>query len=226
MLIITCEHATNAIPVEYEYLFTKHAAVLATHRGYDIGAQELAELLANQANFHLFGNTSRLLVELNRSLQHPNLFSEITKPLAKAAKQDILQHCYFPYRQQIEQRVQNASTNNQKVTHISVHSFTPELNGQQRLCDIGLLYDSTNKQEQKFCGQWQQCLTQLEPNLKVRRNYPYSGKADGFTTYLRKRYPNYLGIELEVNQKYPTVSIVEWQKIKKLLVESLTLIYR
>jgi hypothetical protein len=37
----------------------------------------------------------------------------------------------------------------------------------------------------------------------VRYNYPYLGKMDGFTTYLRKQFiSNYIGIELEVNQKY------------------------
>jgi hypothetical protein len=36
----------------------------------------------------------------------------------------------------------------------------------------------------------------------VRRNYPYRGTADGFTTYLRRQFSarKYLGIELEVNQ--------------------------
>ncbi len=39
--------------------------------------------------------------------------------------------------------------------------------------------------------------------LKIRRNYPYLGKADGFTTYLRRRFLpcDYAGIELEVNQR-------------------------
>jgi hypothetical protein len=37
----------------------------------------------------------------------------------------------------------------------------------------------------------------------VRFNYPYLGKADGFTTFMRKQFPkNYIGIEIEVNQKF------------------------
>ena len=41
------------------------------------------------------------------------------------------------------------------------------------------------------------------PKFKVRFNSPYLGKADGFTTYLRKKFPDkYSGIELEVNQKF------------------------
>lgn len=35
-------------------------------------------------------------------------------------------------------------------------------------------------------------------------NVPYNGADDGFTTYLREQFPadKYLGIEIEVNQKY------------------------
>jgi hypothetical protein len=41
--------------------------------------------------------------------------------------------------------------------------------------------------------------------LRVRRNYPYLGKADGFTTYLRRHFPvdRYAGVEFEVNPKHP-----------------------
>ena len=40
-------------------------------------------------------------------------------------------------------------------------------------------------------------------DFNVRHNYPYLGKMDGFTTYLRKKFPkNYVGIEIEINQKY------------------------
>ena len=51
-------------------------------------------------------------------------------------------------------------------------------------------------------------ILQLQQELsqfKIRFNYPYLGKADGLTTYLRKKFPaNYTGIELEINQKYAT----------------------
>lgn len=38
--------------------------------------------------------------------------------------------------------------------------------------------------------------------LRIRRNYPYRGNADGFITALRRTYDacNYLGFEVEINQ--------------------------
>jgi hypothetical protein len=40
------------------------------------------------------------------------------------------------------------------------------------------------------------------PDQRIRMNYPYLGKADGFTTSLRQEFQEqYIGIELELNQK-------------------------
>jgi hypothetical protein len=49
----------------------------------------------------------------------------------------------------------------------------------------------------------------------------YLGKADGFTTYLRKQFPeSYIGIEIEINQKFAEnykMSLL----IKKIIYKSL-----
>ncbi|MBU2938472.1 hypothetical protein KO494_02870 [Lacinutrix sp. C3R15] len=52
-------------------------------------------------------------------------------------------------------------------------------------------------------------ILKLDNTLQVRYNYPYLGKADGFTTYLRKQdYKNYIGIELEINQKHSKNNVI------------------
>ena len=87
------------------------------------------------------------------------------------------------------------------MLHLSIHSFTPVLHGQTRNADIGLLYDPGRAGERRLAVAWQKALRKRVPSLRVRRNYPYLGKADGFTTHLRRRFPRaYLGLELEVNQ--------------------------
>ena len=46
-------------------------------------------------------------------------------------------------------------------------------------------------------------------NLNVRFNYPYLGKADGFITFLRKKFPqNYTGLEIEINQKFSKSNVM------------------
>ncbi len=55
----------------------------------------------------------------------------------------------------------------------------------------------------------------------VRRNYPYRGNADGFTTYLRKKYPGskYIGIEIEINQKQVNHAD-HWKSLREHIINS------
>lgn len=202
--VITCEHGGNTIPHAYTEYFRAADSILESHRGYDPGAYELFQLLAPElADFSIFSQTSRLLVELNRSLHHKSLFSAYTRPLPKDVKKDILSEYYFPYRKLTEEKIRQFRNEGFNVYHLSVHSFTPELNGEVRNADIGLLYDPARKEEKAFCSHWKESLKEMLPQARVRMNYPYQGKADGFTTYLRRLFPEgYLGTELEVNQKH------------------------
>lgn len=204
-ILLTCEHGGNRIPPAFRSLFQDRRALLASHRGYDPGALEIARFLSKNLPAPLFYSTfSRLLVELNRSPGHPNLFSEITRNLPKEIKQSILQRYYRPYRQEVERAIAECIHNGRVVLHIGVHSFTPVWNGIPRNADVGILYDPQRIQEKEFALWWQNTLQSIQPALIVRRNYPYRGNSDGFTTSLRKQFqPHlYLGIELEINQKH------------------------
>jgi hypothetical protein len=57
----------------------------------------------------------------------------------------------------------------------------------------------------------------------VRRNYPYAGKGDGLTSFLRRRFPPgaYIGIELEINQGIVFAAGRRWKALRGLLIDSL-----
>ena len=222
-IVITCEHGGRDIPAEYASYFAAHQALLTTHRGFDIGALKLYEkFVAAGADAAFFSETSRLLVELNRSRHHPNLFSMATKDLPLAEKNAILEYHYVPYRQAVEEAIRSFIAENHSVLHLSVHSFTPVMNGILRNADIGLLYDPKRKSEAEFCTRWKKELAAIAPELKVRFNYPYRGTADGFTTHLRRMFPaeKYAGIELEVNQKFPEEGAETWNNVQQKIVGS------
>lgn len=201
-LILSCEHGGNKIPEKFKYLFKNNEDVLETHRGLDLGALDVFKHLKPLAEASFFSKTSRLLIELNRSLHHKNLFSEFSKSLSKEEKKEVIKE-YTSYRNSVENTIQELMNQKETVVHLSVHSFTPVLNSVERNCDIGLLFDSRKTKEKAFCKLLKSELISEEPTLNVRYNYPYLGKADGFTTYLRKQFPeNYLGIEVEINQKF------------------------
>lgn len=203
-LLISCEHGGNAVPPEYAPLFAHWRDLLVSHRGFDAGALVTARALAAAFDATLFAaTTSRLVVDLNRSVGHPGLFSEITKPLAAPVKKDILAEHYQPHRQAVAAAVAGLRGQGKAVLHIASHSFTPRLAGVTRRCDVGFLYDPRRAAEKAFCQSWLRALARLDPGLLLRRNYPYRGAADGLTTALRRRFgEGYLGIELEVNQRF------------------------
>jgi predicted N-formylglutamate amidohydrolase len=171
----------------------------------------------------VYSTTSRLLVELNRSPHHRQIFSEVTRALPLDERRKLLERYYFPYREGVETRVHDAADLKERVVHVSCHSFTPRLDGEERRADVGLLYDPKRAAEVDFCSAWQKALRSEDPRLVVRRNYPYRGYADGLTTSLRRRYPDpaYAGIELEVNQKYPLGDAGTWRAMRKTLVRTL-----
>lgn len=217
-LLITCEHGGNRIPPRYRPLFRGFEALLQTHRGFDPGALTMARELAKAFKAPLFVSTvSRLLVDLNRSIGHPRLYSEATRTASKEVRREILEAHYLPYRSQAEAHIAGEVTKGRRVIHISSHSFTPVLDGEVRKADIGLLYDPARAGELDLCRQWQAALNELAPDLGVRRNYPYRGSSDGFTAWLRKRFAekDYAGIELEINQQLVAARSRAWRELRR-----------
>lgn len=222
-LLLTCEHAGNQVPEAYQELFQGNETLLTSHKGYDIGALELFNNLKPLAAKSFYEETTRLLIELNRSLHHPKLFSSVTRELSDADKAAVIKTHYMPYRNQIEQFVHDFVMAGRQVLHVAVHSFTPKLDEEVRDADIGLLYDPKRKAEQSFCRKWKQELQKLDETLLIRHNYPYLGIADGLTTYLRRKFKGneYIGIELEVNQKFPLDDPERWKQLQERIKQSL-----
>jgi predicted N-formylglutamate amidohydrolase len=222
--LITCEHGGNRIPAPYRRLFREHRALLESHRGYDPGALVMAMEFANAFRAPLVTSTiSRLVIDLNRSIGHPQLFSVATRGAPATVRAEIIERHYLPYRAHVERLVAQSVSRGQRVIHISSHSFTPELDGRVRRADVGLLYDPGRRGEAALCARWKASQSHLDPELRVRRNYPYAGKGDGLTSYLRRHFLPlaYVGIELEVNQGIVFAAGRRWTALRRLLVDSL-----
>ena len=222
--LFTCEHGGNRIPPSYRSLFHEYRALLGTHRGYDLGALVMARALAKAFRARLVTSTiSRLLVDLNRSIGHPQLFSAATRGAPVKLRAKIVDQHYLPYRAQVERLVRQSLSRGRRVIHISSHSFTPELDGKVRRADVGLLYDPARRAEALLCARWKASLAAAAPELRVRRNYPYTGKGDGLTSYLRLRFARgaYVGIELEINQSIVLAAGRRWTALRGVLIDSL-----
>jgi len=222
-LVITCEHGGCEVPHACAALFSGREALLESHRGWDAGALDLARQMANafRAPLHA-ATTTRLLVDLNRSIGHRQLFSEVTRTLPPARRQDLVDRHYRPHRQAVEAEIARLVAAGRRVIHVASHSFTPSLDNVPRRADVAWLYDPRRPTEVTFARSWMRAFAPLAPDLRLRRNYPYRGRGDGLTAALRRRHPDatYVGIELEINQ-----SLIEqpgpWDKLKAVLIDSL-----
>jgi len=223
-LLVTCEHAGKRVPAEYRELFAGQDALLDTHRGWDPGALVLAREMAKAFDAPLFyTETTRLLIDANRSIGSPELYSEFTKPLPAAARRDIVERHYRPHREPIVAWVRDTIAAGRKVVHIASHSFTPELNGVVRTADVGFLYDPRRPGEVELCDRWHAALRHAMPELRLRRNYPYLGNSDGLCFRLRKTCAAsvYVGVELEVNQAFARAGGKPWTRIRRGLIDSM-----
>lgn len=222
--VISCEHGGNRVPPAYLPLFAGCEALLRSHRGHDPGALVLARELARTLHAPLVAaTTSRLLIDLNRSPGHPALYSEIMRGTPRRVRDAVFAGYYLPYRQRVEEHIAQALERGARVVHISSHSFTPVLDGRVRNADVGFLYDPARAGERALCLRWIEALQARAPQLRLRRNYPYAGRADGFCAWLRQQHPapGYLGIELEVNQRHCHAGGSAWRLLRADLVAAL-----
>nr|WP_321410358.1 N-formylglutamate amidohydrolase [uncultured Carboxylicivirga sp.] len=226
-VVLSCEHAVNTIPEKYKYLFQEADNLLQTHRGFDRGALELMNCMKNnEVSYLQIATASRLIVDVNRSLYRRTLFSEFTKPLDKAVKDEILEEYYYGFRRPFEDKIYQYWQQNCIVLHLSVHSFTPELNGKIRQTDFGILYHPGREQEKEFAKIWKKELLKLMPEFRVRFNYPYRGKPDGHVRYFRDREnEKYIGLEFEMNQKFALDKNVH-NNISSAFYSALNIIYK
>jgi predicted N-formylglutamate amidohydrolase len=130
-----------------------------------------------------------------------------TRALPDDRKQDILARHYHPYRDLVLAWIAAAVRQGDRVVHISVHSFTPVLDGIARRADAGLLFDPRRPREARFCRAWQAGLADRASHWIVRRNYPYRGTSDGLVVALRRQFGavSYLGVRFLPDRPLPSL---------------------
>jgi predicted N-formylglutamate amidohydrolase len=220
--VVSCEHAGNSIPDEYQHLFVGHEEVLASHRGWDPGAWEVAHHLASSLSVVPHKNLiTRLLIEVNRSVGNTEVFSTFTDCLSSIEKKALMELIYLPYRSKIEREISEVQDS---VVHLSIHSFVPEWKGAVRPVEIGLLFDPARREETSFCDELKYLLEKHLRKFRIVYNEPYKGVDDGLTTYLRTRFSDskYRGIEIELNQGL--VGTSAWPQVKTALTHSIDML--
>lgn len=222
--LVSCEHAVNHVPEQWLHLFADCEEILTSHRAYDPGAAELARHLAEILGAPCFqAQVTRLLIDHNRSPHNRFLWSRFSRGLSKSEKISLMDAYYRPFRSSVAKWLEKRRQEGRTLVHLSVHSFTPVLEGQVRQADIGLLYNPKRDGEREFARSWKNRLVGLAPELRLRLNYPYRGVSDSHQQTYRQRYDDsaYLALELEVNQALVGGDVTPWSAVQSFLAESL-----
>ena len=199
-LVLTCEHASSAVPDEYADLGLTREQ-LHDHIGWDIGAAAVtAELNRWLGAPAVLSAASRLLVDCNRDLHDADLIPHASHGLAipgnaelDAAERDRrLARFYDPYHAAIDTELAGRSD----ILLLSVHSFTPELNGCARPFDVGVLFDGF----EDVAGRLARAIA--ASGFAVRMNEPYSA-LDGliFSARSHGRRHGVRYLEIEINNR-------------------------
>jgi len=178
-ILLTCDHASFAIPVRLAKLGLADA-VLVQHIGWDIGAaavtRRLAPLLDAPA---LLGGYSRLVVDCNRNPADPSSIATQSDGIVIPGNADLSADArlarrraiFDPYHAAIAARI--AAHRNRAVAPalISIHSFTPTMNGVDRPWHVGVLWDEDGRIALPLLK-----ALRAEPGLVVGDNQPYSAR--------------------------------------------------
>ncbi len=145
-LVLVCDHASKRVPRCLDNLGLTPEQ-LDDHIGWDPGAADVARLLSNKLDAPLIlSGYSRLVIDCNRPLQSPQSIPEQSAGVLVPSNQNItaedrarrVKNVFTPYHNAINQLL--ADRKNRPTVFLSIHSFTPSLDGQHRPWHIGVSF--------------------------------------------------------------------------------------
>ncbi len=178
-ILLVCDHAGCRIPKALGDMGLDPFA-RRCHLAIDIGAGNLTESLAKSLGVTaVIAQYSRLVIDCNRQLMDPGAFLEYgdgilvpgNRNLSQADKDSRANAIYWPYHNAIDEQIKRLRALGPSPAFISVHSFTPVLNGISRAVQTGVLWDKDPRLSDIFIEEF------LAAGFLTGDNEPYSGKA-------------------------------------------------
>lgn len=184
-LLLICDHASNRVPDSLKNLGLT-GDQLSRHIGWDIGAAAVTRRLAQALSATaILARTSRLVIDPNRDPNDPTSIPEVSDRLAIPGNKAIAgaerihrRAAFFePYHAAIEAQIARLMRNCEAPALFSVHSFTPEMPGEDRPWHIGVLWNK----DPRMAAPMIQYLRAHHDGLIVGDNEPYSGQLVAYT---------------------------------------------
>lgn len=177
--IILGDHAGWLFPKENDFALSTRDR--QRHITYDLGVKKLLSILSTQFSAHvIIGNYSRLVIDLNRPLNHPTSIVQVSDGTIISANQQLSEQeryarqdqIFWPYHRQIQRVIGRLISRGITPNLLSIHSFCPKLQGQEpRPWHAGILW---NLDERLALKLYNFLLT--ESGWVIGQNQPYSGR--------------------------------------------------
>jgi predicted N-formylglutamate amidohydrolase len=180
--IIVCDHASNAIPPEYENLGVDPVQ-LKRHIAYDIGAEALTRALAKEmAAPAVLSRFSRLLIDPNRGDDDPTLVMKLSDGAivpgnAKVDDAEVAKRIARfsgPYHAAIDRVIDRSLAAGVSPILFSIHSFTPVFHDGPRPWHCSVLWEKDERLARPLLEAFR-----AEPDIVTGENEPYAGALPG-----------------------------------------------
>ena len=179
-MLLICDHASNHVPATLDSLGLS-AEPLRAHIGWDIGAAEVTrQLSARFGATAVLAGYSRLVIDNNRDPGDPGSIPPVSDGIAIPGNQDISEadsaartrEIFEPYHAAVSAELDRLTELGPPPMLFSVHSFTPVMDGIERIWDVSVLWNEDDRLALPIAAH----LRADDPRLIVGENEPFSGK--------------------------------------------------
>ena len=173
-LLLVCEHAGRAVPAALGDLGLSDEA-LHSHRGWDIGAEDVARDLAERLGAPLIlQRYSRLVIDANRPPGAATSILEVSDGIRIPANQNLapsdasarVREIFDPMNRAIEDHLARSP----RRAAFSIHSYTPRFAGMVRPWHAGFL----TRKSLGTAHHLMQAIGLAAPDLMLALNEPYA----------------------------------------------------
>jgi len=202
--VLIADHAGRAIPQALGTLGLGPVE-LARQIGWDIGIADVTRRLATRLDAPaVLAGYSRLVIDCNRRLRDPTSMAQESdgvvvpgnrglSPVHRSSRIDAL---FTPYHDAIRNVIDGHRRAGGVPALVSMHSFTPVMNGQERPWHVGVLWNRDARMAQPLIAR-----LRAGPDLCIGDNEPYTGRNEhGYSIYVHAEDVGLPHVLLEVRQ--------------------------